>query len=58
MEESIKNVDETVMENSLVPDSIICGLGEVIFQPFGVTKPPEVLEKNDAMTMMSAEMLS
>ena len=48
VEEIIENVDETVLENSLALNLIVCGLhtgGEVIFQPSGVTKPPEVLEK-------------
>ena len=60
VEGAIKNLDETVMDNSLTPNLIVCGLdtgGEVFFQPPDVPEPPEVLEY-DAMTMKSAKMLS
>ena len=60
VEEIIENLDETVVDNSLAPDLIVCGLdtgGEVFFQPPDVPEPPEVLEY-DAMTMKSAEMPS
>ena len=60
VEDIIENVDETVMENSLAPGLIVCGLdtgGEVFSQPPDVTELPEVLEYN-AMTTQSIEMLS
>ena len=61
MEEVIENLDETVMDNSLTPNLIVCGLntgGEVFFQPPDVTEPIKVLEQNDGMTTKTTEMLN
>ena len=52
VEDIVKNLDVTADNNCLTSDLN----EEVIFQPSSVTEPPEVLEKNESMTVKSKEM--